>query len=60
MSVLIWVQTVCKGYISADDKTNVGLEYANISPILSWRLINSSDPDQNRQNVGSDLVTNCL
>ena len=49
MSVLIWVQTVCKSYqqTSKVSKTT----FRN-----TIRVSNSLDPDQDRHSVGPDLV----
>ena len=74
--VLIWVQTVCKGYQQMKQVAACWvilmpfyvvvcclfskLTFSKNSYSGTYRVSNSLDPDQDRENVDSDLGPNCL
>ena len=67
LSVLIWIQTVCKGYQQTNgfdthqDQCSVGSDLdPNCLQIKGYQQTNSLDPRQDKCCVGSDLDPNCF
>ena len=58
LSVLILVQTVCKGYQQTTKATTSKEQQHSFRNTI--RVSNSLDPDQDRHSVGPDLGPNCL